>query len=185
MIFDKLFNRKKEEPNPFGRTVRDLDLGYIFEYNLKSWEVAEVYEYDWGDNNFTKEFKVTDGQSTKYLTVDEDDELEIVLADKISIRKVQSDLQKVIMENETPPETLKYENREYHLDEECPGYFRKLPSKNDEDWEEFIAWEYYDDDEQYTLTIEQWGDRSFDAAHGKLLKEFEISDILPSTKGKQ
>ncbi len=185
MIFNKLFNRnKKAGPNPFGRTVRDLDLGYIFEYNLETWEVKEVYEYDWGNNDFTREYKISDGKSTKFLAVEEDDTLELVVSEKVNIRKVQTDLQKLILENEVPPETLRYDNKEFYLDDESPGYFRKLPSEDDEDWEEFIAWDYYDEDEKYNLTIEQWGDRSFEASYGKRIMEFEISDILPREQKK-
>mgnify|MGYP001352236522 CR=1 FL=1 len=175
-----LFNKKKkEEPNPFGRTVRDLDQGYIFEYDLRSWEVKKVYEYDWGHNDFTREYKISDGSETFYLNVEEDDELELVLAKKIKIRNIQSDLPTLIRENETPPDTLVYEGKEFYLDEESPGYFRELPSDDDEDWEEFISWDYYDKSGKEVITLEQWDDRSFDASYGKTIKEFEISNILP------
>lgn len=175
-----LFNKKKkEEPKPLSRTVRDLNQGYVFEYDLRSWEVTKVYEYDWGSNNFTREFQVSDGSEKRYLSVEEDDELEMVLMQKIKVRSLQKDLPNLIMENEKPPETLKYEGMEFYLEQESPGYFRELPSDSQEDWEEFIAWDYQDDSGKYALTVEQWDDRSFEAAYGKELKEFEISNILP------
>ena len=81
-LFKNLFGGKKEDPKPFSRTPLDLDQGYIFEYDMQSWEVMAVYEYDWGDEDFSKEFKVSDGQNTYYLSVEEDDEIEMTWSKK-------------------------------------------------------------------------------------------------------
>jgi len=179
-MFKNLFNKKrKEEPNPLDRTVRDLEQGYLFEYDLSTWEVKAVYEYDWGGNFFTREYKVSNGKETRYLAVEEDDELELVLSEKVKLKSIRSDLAKTIMDEKEPPESIAYKGKVFHLDEESPGYFRELPADDDDDWEEFVAWDYYDEEEEYCLTIEQWDHRSFEASYGKMLKEFEISEILP------
>lgn len=179
-MFKNLFGKKeKAGSDPLNRSVRDLEQGYLFEYDLATWEVKAVYEYDWGGNFFTREYKVSNGRETRYLSVEEDDELELVLSEKLKLKSIRTDLAKSIMNEKEPPETLAYDGKVFHLDEESPGYFRELPSEDEDDWEEFVAWDYYDESEQFSLTIEQWDHRSFEASYGKVLKEFEISEILP------
>jgi len=183
-MFNKLFNRKKEDPKPNSRTVRDLDLGYIFEYDLSTWEVKEVYEYDWGHEDFSKEFKINNGEKSYYLSVDEADELEISISSKLKLRKLSVDFDARVDGRFKAPRQIVFENKTYHLEGESPGYFKNAADKDvDENWEEFIAWDYYNDEETHCLTLEQWGENSFEASHGKLIKEFEISNILPRNKG--
>ncbi|WP_421750346.1 DUF4178 domain-containing protein [Croceimicrobium sp.] len=177
-LFKNLFGGKKEDPKPFSRTPLDLDLGYIFEYDMQSWEVMAVYEYDWGDEDFSKEFKVSDGQNTYYLSVEDDDEIEMTWSKKIPLRSIEGPIAQQIEEDERPPETIVYESRTYYLDEESAGYFHEKGS-DENAWAEFMVWDYYDKKEEYQLSIEQWGPRSFEASHGKVLKSYEISDILP------
>ncbi|MEO1099612.1 MAG: hypothetical protein AAFX57_17950, partial [Bacteroidota bacterium] len=56
-LFD-FFKKKEKEPeyDVTNLKVSDLDHGFILEYDLKTWEVKEVYEYDWGNNNFSQEY---------------------------------------------------------------------------------------------------------------------------------
>ena len=178
-LFKNLFGKKEEEPKPFSRTVLDLSMGYIFEYDLRTWEVTGEYEYDWGDEEFSKEYKVSDGKDSFYLSVDEDDEIELLWCEKVPMRKLGAEIAKNISDGSAPPETIIYEGKSYFLDEESPGYFNDLTKGKNDDWQEFIAWDYYNEDETLNLTIEQWGERSFEASWGKVISEFEISDILP------
>ncbi len=176
-FFKNLFG-KKEEPKPFSRTVLDLDQGFIFEYDLSTWEVQAVYEYDWGDEEFSKEFKVSDGKDTYYLAVEEDDTIEMLWSQKIPLRAIEGNIAKEIEENERPPEQIVYDAKTYYLDEESAGYFHEQGSDED-NWAEFMVWDYYDKKEAFNISIEQWGPRSFEASHGKVLQQHEISEILP------
>ena len=51
-FFDKFFN-KKEEPSYDSTNIRvqDLNVGFVFDYDMSTWEVQAAYEYDWGDNS--------------------------------------------------------------------------------------------------------------------------------------
>lgn len=177
-FFSNIFGGKKEEPNPFGRTPLDLDQGFIFEYDMQSWEVLAVYEYDWGNEDFSKEFKVSDGTNTYYLHVEEDDEIELIWSEKIPLKAIEGRIAQQIEENERPPETIVHEGKTFYLDEESAGYFHEK-GDNEDAWTEFMVWDYYDKKEEQTISIEQWGPRSFEASHGKVLQNHEISDILP------
>jgi hypothetical protein len=177
-FFSNLFKGKEEEPNPFNRGPLDLDQGFIFEYDLSSWEVQAVYEYDWGDEDFSKEFKVSDGAKTYYLSVEDDDELELIWSTKIGVRAIEEDIAAEIESKDRPPEVIHYLGKSYSLDEESGGFFHEKGS-SEEAWAEFMVWDYYDKKEEETISIEQWGPRSFEASHGKVLEAHEISDILP------
>ena len=82
-LFDRF--KKKEEPSydPTNISVRDLDMGFVLDYDMKTWVVKGVYDYDWGDNFFTREYKIDSGEEQLFLSVEDDDELEIVFLRKI------------------------------------------------------------------------------------------------------
>ncbi|MCF8365260.1 MAG: DUF4178 domain-containing protein [Bacteroidales bacterium] len=174
------FFKKKKEPDydPLNIRVTDLKMGFIFEFDLKSWEVVEEYTYDWGDNYFSKEFKITSGADTMFLSVDEDDILELTLQKKIKVSSIDGDIEGEIIKNKIPPKKVVYKGVDYYRDSESPGYF--MEENSEKDWLEFISWAYYNEEEDRVLTIEQWDDREFEAAYGKVIKEYEISGITPA-----
>ncbi|MBI9069993.1 MAG: DUF4178 domain-containing protein [Melioribacteraceae bacterium] len=178
-LFD--FFKKDETPgyDPANIKITDLDKGFIFEYDLKNWVVEEVYQYDWGSNYKTKEFKVNSGDEIMFLSVDDDDEIFITISEKIKPRVLKDDLPEYINENDKPPKKLEYKNIKFLYDEESYGYFKQLHTNAEED-AKVISWDYFDDDDKYILNIEQWGDEDFEASFGKVVKEFEISNILPN-----
>jgi hypothetical protein len=69
---------------------------------------------------------------------------------------------------------------QYHLHTDNGGHFNDKTSGSKE-WEELMSWEYYDDDEKHILSISQWGERDFEAAAGIIIKEYEISNIIPAS----
>ena len=69
-IFDKLFKKDKPTYDVTDLRVTDLKKKFIFDYDLSSWEVTAEYTYDWGDNYFSKEFKIQSDKETLYLSVE-------------------------------------------------------------------------------------------------------------------
>ena len=92
---------------------------------------------------------------------------------------IQEDLPDIIYKNQSPPSKIEFQGRTYLLEEESPGYFNDA-SLGKESWVEFISWDYVDKSGEYILCIEQWEERKFEASYGKLIKEFEISNIIPA-----
>ena len=131
-----------------------------------------------GDNFFSKEYKITNGEETLFLAVEDDDELSITLSKKIKLRKIDTDIADSIIKFSEAPREIIYEGTKYFLEKESPGYFRDL-SKDASDWDEFISWDYYDDSEDLYICIEQWDEKEFEASAGFSIKEYEISNILP------
>lgn len=183
-LFD-FFNKKEEKPSydPTNLKITDLNKGFVFEYDLKNWLVEEAYEYDWGDNCYSREFKISDGAESLFLSVEDDDELYLSVSKKIKIRTIDEDLPETIEEKERPPKKIEYQGIKFYLEEESAGYFKNLADP-DSKGDQVISWEYYDEDEQYILTIEQWGEFDFEASFGTVIKEIEISGILPGENSK-
>ena len=179
-LFDGLFGKKekKEEIDPLNIKLTQLKKGYIIDYDLSSWEVKEVYNYDWGDEFFTREYKIFNGRDTRFLHVEEDDELELQLTEKIKPTTLDPDIPDQISRTGQPPKKILFKGTEYRLEGESPGYFNE-EGKPDQ-WAEHISWTYYDEDETQLLNIEQWGEREFEASIGKVIKAFEISNITPA-----
>lgn len=182
----KFFNRNKNKDNepdydPTNIKITDIRKGFVFEYNMKDWLVEEEYTYDWGNEHYSKEFKISDGTNDFFMSVDYDDELEIGLYKKVKLTVFDVDIAEEIVKNEQPPYKLVFQDKTFTRENETPGYYRDESTGGD--WEELISWNYYEPSEEYTITIEQWGERKFEAAFGKLIDDHEISNILPSSEG--
>lgn len=176
-IFDR-FKKKEPDYDTTNLRVTDLDLNFVFDYDLSTWQVTAVYEYDWGDNFFTREYKITDGVNTYFLNVEEDDEIELSLTQKVNVIALGEDIPDQIAKHKKPPQKIEYEGTMYFLEAESPGYFSDVYAEK-ETWIEFISWDYIDKSGDQILCIEQWEEHRFEAAHGKKIKEFEISNINP------
>jgi hypothetical protein len=178
-LFDFL---KKDKPHydPNNITVKDLEVGFVFEYDLRTWRVDQSASYDWGKGLFSREYKITDGKEWFFLSVDDEEEIFLTLTNKVMIRKVKEDLPDYIELNEAPPSRLSLDGVDYLLGEESPGYFKSGHPDEKGDWEEMISWDYFNESEEKYLNIEQWSEREFEAYIGVVIKPFEISNILPN-----
>ncbi|PHQ59645.1 MAG: hypothetical protein COC08_08535 [Maribacter sp.] len=176
-IFDR-FKKKESAYDVTDIRVVDLDKNFIFDYDLSTWIVKAVYEYDWGDDCFTKEFKIENENETLFLNIDNDDELVISLTKKERIVNIDENLPDYIVANKKPPSKIEFEGKTFLLEEESPGYFNDWEGDKD-NWIEFISWDYIDKSGEFVLSLEQWGERKFEASSGKIIKEFEISNIYP------
>jgi hypothetical protein len=178
MVFNIFKNKKKTNYDPLNIQVTDIKKGFVFEYDLKEWHVVAEYTYDWGNNEFSKEFKISSGDDMKFLSVEEDDEVEVILFEKIRLNKIEENILDEIARNHKPPDEITYQQQKYFFESESPGYFKEEGTQKE--WLELMSWDYYNDPGDTVITIEQWGEREFEASVGKLLKPFEISNIIPA-----
>jgi len=178
-MFDFLKKKKVPAYDVTNLSLKDLNVGFIFDYDMKSWVVKEVYKYDWGNNNFTSEYKVDSGDEVAFLHIADEGELEISLSKSIRLSKIDEAIADEIEKNEKPPRRIHFNEKLYFLEEDAAGYFRDL-SKETEDWEELISWEYLNDEATNVLSITQWDIRNIEASAGLILKEYQFSNIIPS-----
>ena len=175
-----LFSKEKEPSYDSTRIgIKDLKTGFIFDYDLSSWEVLNTYRYDWGNHFFTEEYKISDGRQKLFLHVEDDDELHLSLGKKTKLSDISNTLSTELINNQKPPQEITYQDETFVLEEESPGYFLDT-SREQSDWEELISWDFIGQKSQQILTIEQWSKNEFEASLSKEIKEFEISNILPS-----
>ena len=179
-IFD-MFKKKEEEReyDPTNVRVTHLRENFMLDYDMKTWQVKEMYEYDWGDNCFSWEYKLDSGTDTVFLSVDDDDELTLVMSKKIKIGLIDEDVAEEILDTGKPPRRITYKGMTFVRGSESPGFFRDARDSWD-DAAEFVSWDYYDEEEKYNLTIERWGEEEFEASFGKYVQEYEFSNILPA-----
>jgi len=179
-LFDRFKKNKEPDYDPNNLKIKDLRVGFMFDYDLKTWVITEEYEYDWGDNYFTREYKLESSDDIAYLHIDYNDEGFMTISRKLKIRALGEDIPEEIEKNKRPPKKIAYDGVEYLLDKESPGYFSDDP-EDDNSWTEFISWDYYDADGKLVACVEQWGEREFEASHGNVVNDFEITNILPGT----
>jgi hypothetical protein len=178
------FFKKKTETqpalhyDPTSIKVIDIRKGFLFDYDFKTWEVTDEYEYDWGNNRFSYEFKITSGDENLYLRVEEGQKTVCYLTQKLRFSKLGENVENYLKENEKPPRELIYEGVRYIKERESPGYFRNTED-NPEDSAEMLSWEYIDDSETKVLIIDQWEEEEFEALIGIIVPETAISNILP------
>lgn len=179
-MFGKLFGKKKEveHRDSMSMTIRDLRIGDFVDYDFKSWEIKEHYEYDWGNQFFTQEFKLDSGDDAVFVHLEDDDELEIIVSRKAKIFTIDELLVDHIMEHDTPMKRLTYQDKTYFLKNESCAHFHDIGDDNEE-WSELVAWEYRDEQEELVISVERWGERDFEAATGKVAQEFEFSNFIP------
>ena len=178
-MFDFLKKKKVPAYDVTNLSLKDLNVGCIFDYDMMSWVGKEVYKYDWGNNNFTSEYKVDSGDEVAFLHIADEGELEISLSKSIRLSKIDEAIADEIEKNEKPPRRIHFNEKLYFLEEDAAGYFRDL-SKETEDWEELISWEYLNDEATNVLSITQWDIRNIEASAGLILKEYQFSNIIPS-----
>lgn len=175
-----LFKKKDQNPpkphyDPTNMKVTDLRVGYLFDYDLKTWEVIDEFEYDWGDNFFTYEYKINSGTETLYMRVEEDDQVYCIFTQKMPFGKLGEAAQ-YFKTHQQAPSSIRFEGIDFYLERENPGFFR---STQDEDSVEVIQWDYLDDSGKRILVIHQWDEQDFELSAGIIEPASAVSNILP------
>lgn len=172
-----LFKKQEDDFDPLADlTLSKLKLGYMVDYDLKTWEVTDYSRYDYGDGYETEEWELTSGSEVCYLERGEDDEVEWSLCKKIPIGVIEEDVRKSILETEDPPNRITCKGETFYLDESGGAYMHQ----KGEPTGEFIFWSFVDEEEDNFVTIEQWGENKFEAAKGQYVEEYQFTNILPA-----
>lgn len=175
----KDFFKKKEEPalDPLkDLTLSRLKVGYILDYDLKTWEVTAYNRYDFGGGCEAHEWEIRSGGESLFLELSVDDEEEYSISKQISVRAIDGDIKGQINKNSKGPETITFENKKYFLDESGTGNFYKNGKGNGE---KYKYWDYIDEEDENFVSIEQWDEDEFEASAGYYAEEYQFTNILP------
>jgi hypothetical protein len=168
---------KKKEPDPLkDLSLSELKVGYLLDYDLKTWEVTAYNYYDWGGGDISHEWQLRSGDEVVYLEKESGDEEEWSLNRKIAFASLGSGLKEQIIENGDPPEEMVFEGTAFTMEEMAGGHFHQDgqgPGK------ELLRWSYEDDEGRRYLGVEQWGEEDFDATVGEPVEEYQFTNILP------
>ncbi len=177
-IKDFFKKKQKERFDPLRDLVLPkLKVGYIVDYDLKSWKVSGHNKYDWGEGEYSEEWELQSAGDLIYLEKEEDDgEIDWNISRKISLSKIERSVIEHIKREEDPPGEIIFEGQRYRLADSGAGYFIK-GGEGPED--EFIFWDFEDDREEKILTIEQWGEDEFEISTGEYVEEYQFTNILP------
>ena len=182
MVFN-FFKKKKEELQKEEFRIEDLVLsklkvGFLVDYDLKSYRVSACNKYQWNEGGVSDEWELTSGSETFFLERSEEDgEVEWSFCNKLPISKLEGDIADEIVRNEDPPEKVVLKGETFHFEEDDIGEFFRDGS---EEGLSFVSWDYSDETGKQFLTIEQWGEKKFDMQLGTVVEEFQFTNILPS-----
>ncbi len=177
-MFRKWFGGGEEEGEEPARTDYTLDtmqVGYLVDYDLKTWEVVGYHTCDY-EGFETQEWELRCGDERRFLEKDED---QLVFTAKIGVRQIQENVADAISQDGDPPKQLHFQDRAYAAVESSAGEMREGGKGLGHD---FVSWSYESADGKRVLFISQWGERDFRAYEGEYVEEYQFTDILPSPK---
>ncbi|MBF0117685.1 MAG: DUF4178 domain-containing protein [Desulfobacterales bacterium] len=167
---------KKQEPDILSElTLGKLKVGYLLDYDMKTWEVTGYNYYDWR-GVISHEWQLKSDQESVYLEMESDDETYFTLSRTIPFNRLGQKVKTHILDTGDPPETIVYDGVTYHLEVTGAGYFYK-DGKGPA--QELISWTYADEKDSKNLNIEQWGENDFEASTGISVEEYQFTNILP------
>jgi hypothetical protein len=168
---------KKKENNDFDPTDIQLDqlkVNFMLDYNFISYQIKKVYEYEWEDGSFAKEYQLESSSNHIYLYIEKDDVLYLELSEAKDISSLNKLVLHSLQNSDNPPNEIVYENKTYQFIKDSAG--RLLEDKDD--YSEFLEFKYLSDAGDI-LYIEQWDDDDFELSIAKEVRESEFSQILP------
>ena len=167
---------KKEDPIVIPESIAEIQVGDVVDFDMKSWKVEEEASYDWGNNDFSKEYKLNAGDEKAYLHIEEDDEIELSVTSKLKWSALEGDIRNQVLQYGEPPRTLVLNGVTYNLSDSGNARYRSVTKGNG--WEHFSFWDYEDADEELIISIEDW-DGDWELSAGKYAESFEFSLFRP------
>jgi hypothetical protein len=177
MAFKKWFGKKEESEESLYReyTLDTLQVGFLVDYDLKTWQVSGYATYDY-DGYLTREWELKCGDEVRFLERDEEDGRAFwTLVRRIALDQIQEKVAQAIAKGGDPPEELHCAGQLYTGVDSAAGLYRK-DGKGPE--QEFVSWSF-ESEEGRVLFISQWGERDFSAHEGEYVEEYQFTDILP------
>lgn len=178
-LFDR-FRRRDEDDgiDPLKDLVLEkLRVGYLVDYDLKTWTVTAHNRYRFNDGRTAEEWELTAGREKRYLELSRGDEEAWTLSKSIPIGAVgPGNVRQHLLEHEDPPDQLTYRDVTYYMEGSVGGHL--LPGDG-EGRQELIVWEYVDDDEESFVSIVQWSETEVTAVAGTFVEDYQFTNILP------
>ncbi len=155
-----------------------LDVGYLVDYDYKTWQVTDHVRYDY-EGFLTDEWKHESEDDTCFLELEDDDAQQWAIWRKLSIAQVEhageESMGRYLERQKEPPATVRFEGEAYELEETGPA----VRIERDGDRQRLTYWSYTGG-VGALLAIERYGEATFEAAQGRAVEPYEFDNILPS-----
>ena len=170
------FFKKKPAPASTSLELQDMQRGYLFDYDMRTWQVLAVHDYVYGKHHKAREWEVEHSNERCFLQRSSDDEVSWCWGAKINLHEITPDVRKSIIDSDDPPNTITVRGQQYHLEESGTGLFYR---EQDKEAAEFIYWELIDAQDKHFITIEQWDETDFTASLATQVERWQFSNVLP------
>jgi hypothetical protein len=176
MAFRKFFGGGEEQEEEYREaTLETMRVGYIVDYDLRTWEVVGCGTYDY-DGYISSEWELRAGDDLCFLEGGEEDgRLLWTLTSAILIGALAGDIAGDIRRSGDPAEEVGYSGKAYRSTEHGAGLYRK---DGQGEGREFVSWSFAAED-GHLLFLTQWGESEFSAFVGEQVEEYQFTDILP------
>lgn len=170
---------KVATPENYDLTIENLKEGFMLDYNLKTWQVTNVSQYDWENGSVEKEFSLVSGieRASLYLK-NESGLVSFVFCKQVNIYAIDENLESEILHKGKPYNILTYEEMPYYRENTNTGLIYNMT--NNSSGNKVLGWEYYDGQRQNVIRIEQRGRTDFKTWIGKAVSSYDFTSILPS-----
>ncbi len=174
------FRKKSDEPefDPLKDLVLGkLKVGYLVDYDLRTWLVTDYNRYSFNDGRTAEEWELEADRDKRYLERAEGDGESWSLSKTIPIGVLGGDVRQHVLDHEDPPEKVTYKGTTYYLDGSVGGTL--VPGGGVGTRRELIQWELIDEDEESFISIMQWSETELSAVAGIFVEDYQFSNILP------
>jgi hypothetical protein len=172
----KIFDSNNDKSNFSGDyEIENLDEKWIFDFEINSYTVEEIWFYDFDDGYKGKEFKSVSGEETIYIYVGlENSKGELTLSREIDTNEIPGHVRDMIFSMDKSPNEIVLNGKRYSLNDESPGKARKAGSDT---WAPLVSYTFESGDD--FINIVRWGEKNLAAYLGFNLKDYQIDNILP------
>lgn len=167
-LFDFWRRKKKKERPVIKRTVHNLQIGDIVSYNLEDYLVVGYLVYE--DSGWRwKDYHLKSGNKHLWLSVEQDDELELGMFEMIPMPM-----------SSRPGNKISHGGKTYYLDEASDarivtveGEVGAAPGQ----WVNY--WDFWDEAEEECISVEEW-DGDFEVSLGRPVEPYELEILAGS-----
>jgi len=158
----------------FGNTeeyqLNKLRVGYSFKYNSQIWKIIEVGEYSWKTGEISTEYTIESNGNKAFLEVEfYKGDYELYFSERIEINEI-------FLLNAIEEETIMFKGKLFELDETYQGSYKSLTTASSR--ERLTSYVFYNKSEM--VTIEKWGDETYEVFYGEEVKKKKIKNISTS-----
>ena len=175
-FFKKDKGKENQEIDVNDLVLPKMKKGFLVDYDMKTYQVVGKNYYQWDEGGRTFEWELKQGSEVLFLEKEEEDgEISWSLSRKLGIGVLEGSVADYIMKNEDPPETVIMDGVSFYFEEDDIGTYHK---EDNPDGLQFVVWDYSDDRQEKSLSIEQWGETKFNVTVGFEVEEYQFSNIL-------